>query len=275
MRIATISALLLTGCASANMSDPALNERVSPAPEVTASLPLFSRSGYLKPAEYPDLSPLVGVPPAEGPPGVDRDERLRDAAIALRGTLRYTQAQADADLRAPNPLDLYSCAANAVLSGDTAPLSTALLKRVAIDFGLSTRDVKARYERVRPFAQHGAASCTPAEEILRSNGSFPSGHSAIGWGWGLILSELFPERTDALLERGYEFGQSRVICDVHWQSDVDAGRIAASAIYARLHGVPGFREDMDAARLELANARPPAPPVDVCEAEEAMFNTGD
>ena len=47
------------------------------------------------------------------------------------------------------------------------------------------------------------------------DGSCPSGHTDIGWGWALILSEIAPDRTDAILERDRAFGESRVVCNVH------------------------------------------------------------
>jgi hypothetical protein len=50
--------------------------------------------------------------------------------------------------------------------------------------------------------------------------------------------------------RGLAFGQSRVVCNVHWQSDVlEAGFVA------RLHADAAFRVDREAARIELAAVR--------------------
>ena len=88
--------------------------------------------------------------------------------------------------------------------------------------------------------------------MLRTDGSYPSGHSALGWGWALVLAEVHPQRADALFQRGRDFGQSRLICDAHWQSDIDAGRVIASATIARLHADEAFRSDLDAARAEVA-----------------------
>jgi acid phosphatase (class A) len=90
---------------------------------------------------------------------------------------------------------------------------------------------------------------------LRKDGSYPSEHSAVGWAWALILSEVAPEQTDALLARGLAFGHSRVICNVHWQSDVNEGRIMGAGAVARLHGDPAFRADMEGAKAELAAVR--------------------
>jgi acid phosphatase (class A) len=46
------------------------------------------------------------------------------------------------------------------------------------------------------------------------------------------------------------YGQSRVIAGYHWQSDVDAGRIAASAGIARLHADKRFQRLLKKARRE-------------------------
>ena len=94
-----------------------------------------------------------------------------------------------------------------------------------------------------------------ATRALRNDGSHPSGHSALGWAWALVLTGIAPDRADALLQRGHAFGQSRVVCGVHWQSDVAAGRLVASATYARLQSDPVFQAQRTLARKELAAAR--------------------
>ena len=114
------------------------------------------------------------------------------------------------------------------------PRLYAMMQKMLSDFGLSTYGVKNKYNRVRPFVVHSEATCRADQEaILRGDGSYPSGHTAAGWGWALVFAQINPERADALLKRGIEFGQSRVICDAHWQSDVDAGRIMGAATVAR------------------------------------------
>ena len=92
----------------------------------------------------------------------------------------------------------------------------------------------------------------PADEPnLKKNGSFPSGHTLLGWSSALLLSEINPDRADTLLARGLMYGESRVIVGAHWQSDVDAARLAASAAYARLHTSERFLEQMRLAREEF------------------------
>jgi acid phosphatase (class A) len=186
----------------------------------------------------------------------------------LRGTPRYALAANDADL-SHIPED-FSCAAGVAIGKDTTPRLYALLGRTMIDVGLSTYGAKNKYQRVRPFVVHSEGTCYPKDEpLLRNDGSYPSGHSAIGWGLALVLVEIEPARANALVQRGRDFGQSRVVCEAHWQSDIDAGRVIAAATVARLHANTAFQVDVAAARVELMSAK--APDGAACAAEAAAL----
>jgi acid phosphatase (class A) len=63
-------------------------------------------------------------------------------------------------------------------------------------------------------------------------------------------------------------GQGRVVCGVHWQSDVIEGRFKGAATVARLHADPTFRADLEAAKAELAAVHTKGlKPIWDCEAE--------
>ena len=102
---------------------------------------------------------------------------------------------------------------------------------------------------------------------------YPSGHASRGWLIAMILTELAPDRSNALLTRGRDYGESRVICGWHNATSVEAGRVAGAAVFASLHGSADFRADMDAARTELAAFRSSVPPADParCAAETALL----
>ena len=111
---------------------------------------------------------------------------------------------------------------------------------------------KRYYMRKRPFMRFQESTLTPDDEAsLRKNGSYPSGHTLLGWSSALLLSEINPDRADTILARGLMYGDSRLIVGAHWQSDVDAARLAAAAAYARLHTSERFLEQMRWARLEF------------------------
>ena len=87
-----------------------------------------------------------------------------------------------------------------------------------------------------------------------------------------LLTELAPDRNTEILARGLEYGQSRVVCGVHWPSDVAAGRLVGSGVVAQLHNDATFRADFEAARQELAAARSKQlPPSRDCAAEAAAL----
>ena len=111
---------------------------------------------------------------------------------------------------------------------------------------------KYYYKRKRPFVRFQEPTATPQfEPELRRNFSYPSGHTILGWTSALLLTEINPERADTILARGMMYGESRVIVGAHWQSDVDAGRLAAAAAYARMHTSDRFLEQMRRARQEF------------------------
>ena len=115
---------------------------------------------------------------------------------------------------------------------------------------------KYYYKRKRPFVRFQEPTATPEfEPELRRNFSFPSGHTILGWTSALLLTEINPDRADTILARGMMYGESRVIVGAHWQSDVDAGRLAAAALYARLHTSERFLKQMRRAQKEFEKKR--------------------
>ncbi|MGB5923649.1 MAG: acid phosphatase, partial [Syntrophobacteria bacterium] len=86
------------------------------------------------------------------------------------------------------------------------------------------------------------------------------------------LSEIAPDRVDAILGRGRAFGESRVICNVHWHSDVVEGRFMGAAAVARLHADPAFQAELESAKDELEAIRAKGlKPTRDCQAEEGSL----
>jgi len=212
--------------------------------------------GYLPSASLPDSLRLLPPPPQEGSAAFDRDEEVSRKSIDLREAWRWNQAIRDAELHFPQAVKPISEVVGLDITEADTPYLYQLLRRSLTDVGLSTYRAKNHYARRRPFMTNGQPVCTPDDEdSLREDGSYPSGHTAIGWGWALILCEIFPDRTDDILQWGREFGQSRIICNVHWQSDADEGRVMGAATVARLHADEGFRRDVEQAKYEVERIR--------------------
>ena len=232
-------------------------------------------AGYLQPEVLPNSLALIPPPPAEGSAAFALDEEVSRRSLALRGSPRWELAAKDAELMFPKAAETFSCALNVPITEQDTPHLYMLLRRTLADAGLSTYTAKNKYQRKRPFMVNKEPTCTPdEEEHLKKDGSYPSGHTAIGWAWALILTEIAPEQADAILARGRAFGKSRNICNVHWHSDVVEGRFMGAAAVARLHADPAFRAELESARAELAAVRAKGlKPTRDCQAEaEALAN---
>jgi acid phosphatase (class A) len=255
-----LGAALVIGCADLGGPPP-----LEPVEELRPGI----LAGYLPRDAYPDSLALVPPPPAAGSSAALLDEEVSRSARALRGSARWDLAATDAHLGFPEAAGTFSCALDAPISEAETPQLYRLVRRTLADAGLSTYGAKNHYSRQRPFLVNGEPTCTPDDEaMLAKDGSYPSGHTAIGWAWALILAEIAPERADAVLARGRAYGQSRVICNVHWQSDVIEGRFIGAAAVARLHALPEFRAAVTAAREEVADVRARGlPQTRDCEAE--------
>jgi acid phosphatase (class A) len=212
-------------------------------------------AGYLDRVALPDSVALVPQVPTPGTAAYALDEAVSRANLTLRGSQRWELATMDADLKFPQVTGTFSCAVGVPITEAETPHLYMLLRRSFTDAALSTYAAKNHYKRSRPFVENKQSTCTPNEEdALMKDGSYPSGHTAIGWAWALILTEIAPSRTDSILARGRAFGDSRLVCNVHWQSDVNEGRVMGASTVARLHADAGFRNDLGAAKTEYVVA---------------------
>ena len=208
--------------------------------------------GYLSKEEIPNSLKLVPPPPEEGSAAYKLDQAVAAKYVALEDELRKAQATKDAMLAFPEAADAFNIVLDVKISEETTPHLYMILRRTLADAGLSTYAAKNHYQRKRPFMLNETAICTPDDEAaLRKDGSYPSGHTAIGWAWALILAEVFPEQADVILERGKQFGISRNVCNVHWHSDVVYGRMMGTAAVAMLHSNYDFMIDLEAAKTEI------------------------
>ena len=226
--------------------------------------------GYIKKETLPNSVIIVPRAPLPRSPRQKLDDAIAAEAVKLNTTARFRLAAQDATMHFPEAPNNFACAMGKMVSQEKTPHLYRLLKRSGVDAGYATRKAKHAYNRMRPFTLNNAPICTPQwKEELRHNGSYPSGHTSLGWAWALILSELIPERANAILARGVAYGESRIICNVHWYSDVVAGRMMGASAFALMHDNPEFIADMNAAKAELAAA--PAPEEKVCKEEAAAL----
>lgn len=215
--------------------------------------------GYL--GAPPDGRIFLGPPPADG----SIQQRAEMGWIAdqrpPQTSARWAQAVAD------NEIDAFTALAaplGRALSAEETVNSRRALARLTTDIAAAYDKAKEDFGRARPFVTNTAltvcaigkdeADRTSQMARLTRSKSYPSGHAAFGWAWALLFAEAVPERADAILARGREYGDSRVICGFHYPSDVEAGRLVGAAVVARLRADPEFARDFNILRREVRMA---------------------
>lgn len=189
---------------------------------------------------------LVGAPPAVGSPRAEADRAAMGAAV---DDARLAQARADL---AFDPFAMFRPVLGDGFTRERFPRTAALFAATVRGFGPALNAAKTAYPRARPYLADAALLRCDSPANPPTNDSYPTGHGAGGWALALALAEVLPAHADALLQRGRDFGDSRVICGYHFPSDVEASRLIAAGAVARLHGDAEYRALLDAARAELA-----------------------
>jgi acid phosphatase (class A) len=214
-------------------------------------------AGYLSAGEAPDSSRILPAPPAAGSGRLADDQAIFTATRALKGDPRWDLATADADLHPDHGAADFACAIGVTLDATNAPTVLNILKRTSLDARSVIDPAKDHYARQRPYLSAPADTpiCVEKTDDLAKTASYPSGHATQSWAWGLILAELAPDRSTEILMRARSIGESRIVCGVHYLSDIQAGRDTGAILVARLHASPAFRADLEKARAEIQAAR--------------------
>ena len=222
---------------------------------VAVGLALAATPGYLAPGTAPDMIHVLPAPPALKSQAQADDDRAFRATRKLEGTPRWTMAQNDNRGAPDDALHDFACALGVSLDKTSAPTLYVLLGKIMSDARPFIDPAKDHYARPRPYLRMKGNICVPKTDGLAKSGSYPSGHSTASWAWGLIFAELAPDRATEILSRARAYSESRVVCGVHYPSDIANGRLNGSALFAALQTSPEFRADMEKARAEIAAAR--------------------
>ena len=207
---------------------------------------------YFSVQEMPDAVKYLPAPPDTSSMRFAYDTAQYQWGKRQRATPRGQQAKDDADYSIYRMATIFSPALGVTISPNSTPQLWKLLKDATYTAAFGCDIAKAHYFRPRPYMFYNEPTLVPQdEEVLRHNGSYPSGHTTLGWVTALLLVEICPENENEILRVGYEYGQSRVIAGYHWQSDVTAGRLVASSCFSRLHTSKDFLKQLKKAQKEF------------------------
>ena len=220
---------------------------------ITAAVSFGQSKHYLTKEQAPLDTTFIGPPPAFGSLLYEQDFHMYQYGKTLRDTPRGRQAVKDANTSTENILEVFSEAFGMPLSKESTPEIYTLIATMKEDAGsYATRCTKNLYRRTRPYALYNEPTPVPeAEEHLRHNGSYVSGHSATGVAVAMVLACINPDRQNELYKRGLDFGESRWIVGFHHFSDVKAGQMVGALVLPALMNSKDFLKQLDKARDEF------------------------
>ena len=218
---------------------------------VVSSAALAADPYYISSAAI-DLIHILAPPPTPDSPAGKAD---------LQGVLTAVNARTDASIKQAQDDDQRTVFRFADVMGPTfktenLPLATKLFQHVYEDGNAVTFAAKNFFKRTRPFV------VDPEIKIIvvqAPDFSYPSNHSTFGNETGILLAEMVPENAVAIFARAAEYAHNRVVAGVHFPTDVEAGRIAASVIDNTLLHNPRFEADFAQAKTEVRAALGVAP----------------
>ncbi len=191
-----------------------------------------------------DVVSLLPPPPPAGSKEAAAELELVLKAQANRTQAEIEQARAEADL---SPAAFQEVLGESFTEGNF-PKTYEMLKDAAKDSKSFSNQAKTYFKRPRP----GMADAHVQPSIEgESDPSFPSGHATRGMLWALILSELAPDKKDALPKRGQEIGWDRLVAGLHYPSDLYAGRVLGRALAEQMQKDAKFQRRLAAAKVEF------------------------
>jgi acid phosphatase (class A) len=210
-----------------------------------------AQAGLLDPAQF---DPSRFLPPAPA-----QDSAMTKRELAELRAIAASSSAKDMDAAAKDAKDETPDIFNGVIGFDiaTMPETSKLLTMVAEEEDADSKVAKAYFHRLRPYgADPSLKSCEPVKpgKAAKLN-SYPSGHSTLAFSLGVVLADLMPGKSQAILARSTQYAERRLVCGVHYRSDIVAGQQFGTILAMRLMENPAFQAQMEKARAELRAAR--------------------
>jgi acid phosphatase (class A) len=229
----TVLATALLFCAAVFAQAPA-------APHVQAAA-----TGYYTQSAPPELSGIIPQPPAQ-----NSDTTKAELVELHQIQQSRTPAQVAAAQKDDGEEDMFYLRSvmSAGFTPGNLPLTAALSNRVYGEAAAASAAFKVEFKRPRPYQFD--RTLHPVCGTVAQPNSYPSGHSIVGYLEALTLIEIVPEKSREIFERADDYAHNRMVCGVHYPSDIAASREVAYGLFGYLMAQPRFQNDLAAARAE-------------------------
>ena len=194
-----------------------------------------------------DYRQVLKAPPAEGSPEAEADLQ----AVLQMQAWRTPEMVAWAKWVDRDDLFAFADAIGTDFTPARLPKTATFLKWIDDSTYDAVGEAKNAFGRPRPFVNHPEVH--PCVE-LRREASYPSGHAVGFFVEAEVLSDLFPQRREALFTLAQKLSWGRVIGGVHYPSDLVGGHRLAEALFAQIKRSPAYQSGLAEARSECAAA---------------------
>jgi acid phosphatase (class A) len=216
------------------------------APMVASAARTTPKTAYYIDPIVLDTALLLPAPPA-----ADSAETKAELAelhrIEQSGTPEQV-AQANADA-AEEDMFAFKTVFGPHFNPAELPLTAALGEHVKDEQSVVGGQLKRAFQRARPYQTD--PNLHPVCPIKAAHDSYPSGHALTGYLEAFTLIEIVPERRTEILQRADEFAHNRLVCGVHYPTDIEASRRVAYAVFGYMLATPRFQHDLADAREEM------------------------
>lgn len=209
-------------------------------------------SQFVDPTTF-KLDVLVADPPAPNSSVTRSELRELHEIESTRTHSEVAAAQAD---DAEQDIFVYRTIFGASFTAQNFPILAALSADVHNEESVASVPLKAAFSRPRPYQTD--TTLHPVCKLTEVPNSYPSGHTLSGYLEGFTLAELIPSRKDEILARTDDYAHNRLVCGVHYASDLAASRQLAAILFGSLISNPEFRQRLEAAREEVHTKLPTA-----------------
>jgi len=237
-----------------------------------AAVSLFSGIALL----HADPAPMAAVPDASKekkpvyitveqinvdgilpPPVADGSDRQKAELAELHHIQdTRTPAQLDQAIADDKQEDIFVFASvlGAGFEASKLPATAELGKQIRNDVGAVENYAKGHFARLRPWAVDPSLKGCPVAPNKPPKTSYPSGHASSGYSLGVVLAAMIPARAPELLARARDYAENRLVCGVHYRSDIVASEVLATVTVREMMHNEKFLAQMSAARTELQAA---------------------
>jgi acid phosphatase (class A) len=221
----------------------AQKQQSDPAPQQSSKAPTHA---YFTNASTLDVALLLAPPPTPDSTTTQTELALIHRVEQTRTAGQIAAARADDQ---EQDIFIFKDTLGQDFTAEKLPHTAALSRHIHNDEGVVTKPLKNTFARPRPFQSD--STFKPVCTLSKEPNSYPSGHTVSGYLMAFTLMQMVPEKQAQIMKRAEDYAHNRIVCGVHYPSDIEAGRDIAYLMFGYMLSDPQFQRELSAAREEI------------------------